>query len=241
MAFRRRRKRIVAWLPTAAPDNSEFRSWWSGALTVPAASNTIANTVVIAMLPDYPAEAVRVAGALPSISDYEGSGYSLRRIVGKLTLGTDQLLGVSQGVSYPDGILVGAGIIVLKVLSDTGAPLRFATPDDYSPLELDNLRDPWIWRRTWCLSNPFGFNPTKVYGYNQFPTANTDFGSVSDGPHIDIKTRRTVKAEERLFICMTATNLGDASSNTGGVRFVLEYRALATPLRIMGNRRNASR
>jgi len=155
----RRRKPAVAWLPHVQHNAQAPQvGWWISSFTVAAAQNTI-GTSIFTMLPDYPAEAIRQAGDLPSLADFEGSAYRLRRIVGKLFIGLDQTITQAPD-SRPKNALIGAGFIILKVDENTGAPIN-PTANSYSPLDNNNLRDPWIWRRTWMLTNDFSNNLTE--------------------------------------------------------------------------------
>lgn len=238
MANFRRRKPGVAWLPHVAHDSQNPQiGYWYANIAVSATANTI-TTSVFALVPDYPAEAVRAAGALPTLSDFEASGFKLRRIVGKIFCGMEN----NQPATGTRTIaaLVGAGFIVLKCEESTGAPL-VTTANHYSPLDNDSTRDPWIWRRTWLLQNDFsGFDPN-IQSTWQFPRTNCDYGSAVDGPHIDARTARRIGAEERLFFVISTQNISGTADDSGGVKMLLDYRILATPIRIMGNRRNASR
>jgi len=238
----RRKRPAVAWLPLDIQESSQTVCWIDGSNNIPAAADTL-NTVIHALTVDYPAEAVRAinAQALPSMADFEEGGYRLRRIVGKLFVGVTQSA-IEAPANEPLNCIFGAGFMVLKVNPADGAPLLSANPNSYSPLGLSNVRDPWIWRRTWILANQLGAaQQASILGYSQAPTFNGDYGSVADGPHIDQKTARRVSAEERLFFIASACNFGDAAGAAGTVQWLLDYRLLASPLRVMGNRRNASR
>lgn len=231
----RRRKPAVAWLPHVTHnEQAQQVGWWSSSITVAAAANTI-TTSIFSLVPDYPAEAVRATGALPSLADFEESGYRLRRIVGKCFASALQTV-TSGADSRPENILVGAGFMVLRVEESTGAPL-VATANHYSPLDNDATRDPWIWRRTWMLENSFSNQSSDT----DWPRSTPEYGSVYDGPHIDAKTARRISAEERLFFIVSTVNVGDTATIAGSVFVVLDYRVLASPLKVMGNRRNASR
>lgn len=244
MAFRRRRKSSVLWLPHVAPDNNPDQGWWTGTISAPALSTTAPATQVVALTTDYPMEAVR-ATQVPSMSDLVDDGYRLRRIVGKAFVALDQTV-ATVGATYPVLVLIGAGFIVLRVDEETGAPLRLADLTRYSPLELDNTQDPWIWRRAWVLSNPYG-TATAISTANGLmgPASNVDYGSASDGPHIDQTTARRVSKEERLFWVISAKTIATGTDaqlvQPADVRWILDYRLLASPMKIMGNRRNASR
>lgn len=241
----KRRKPVVSWLPNLGqgPDSSWLP--FTGSLGFGGAAGPAGmGTAVAAVVPDYPAEAIRAtAGAgLPTLADFEGSGYRLRRIVGKLFVGVWQQVGDPQANDYPTSVLVSAGFIVLRTTEDTGAPLRAATPNDYSPLDLDNVRDPWIWRRSWRLANEFGQGPTTpVLSQSYEPPVNSGYGSAVDGPHIDQRTARRITAEERLFFVISAMNIANSAAAAGTIEWCLDVRYLTSPLRVIGNRRNASR
>lgn len=242
MAFRRRRKPPVAWLPHIIHDSSQVIGWIDGSNNVVNTTNTL-NTTIHSLTVDYPAEGIRLASPtdFQTMADFEASAYRLRRLVGKIFIGVNQDIAAAQ-TTYPTNVLVGAGFMVLRV-DTTGAPLRAATaPNDYSPLYLENTRDPWIWRRTWLLTNQFGHTDQgSTLGYSQAPTYNGDYGSALDGPHFDQKTARIVSSEERLFFIMSTANIGDEATANGTVQWLLDYRLLGSPIRKMGNRRNASR
>lgn len=233
----RRRKPTVAWLPHVTHnEQTPAVGWWDGAFTVPNTVDTT-STQIFSLVPDYPAEAVRATTELPSLADFEGSGYRLRRIVGKLFAGIEQV--VPQGAdTNPPVALLGAGIIVLKVEESTGAPL-VTTANHYSPLDNDSTSDPWIWRRTWLLGNDFGLGATQ--SIISLPRWTTEYGSASDGPHIDQKTARRIAKEERLFFVLSCANPFITTTQNGSGYFLLDYRILASPIKVMGNRRNASR
>lgn len=208
----------------------------------PGAANS--NTILTTLVPDYPADAIRGAGGLPSMADWEGSGYRLRRIVGKLYAGVDQDVGDGAQNNYPEAAIFTAGFIVLRVDGTTGAPLN-ATPGKYDPARTENIQDPWIWRRSWILSN-YKANgvggPASAYGQYAQNTSLVGAGT-HDGPHIDQKTARRVSTEERLFFVASCSTPGNAITGqvAGNLRMHLDYRLIISPLKIMGNRRNASR
>lgn len=238
MAFRRRRKPSVAWLPHVQhDDNTPNLGFWKGTHGVSALGDATTTTILSATL-DIPAEANRPN--IPSLADFEGSGYRLRRIVGKVFLGYDNNQ-LAPPTTYPIAALLGVGWIILRVDPTTGAPLLAGTPNAYSPLTLDNNRDPWIWRRTWVLQTDFSNQAAAAQNSWQFPRTNADYGSVQDGPHMDQKTARRVSTEERLFCIISATNISGNADAAVGVRYIIDYRILASPIKVMGNRRNASR
>lgn len=242
MAFGRRRRRpTVAWLPVLGQGENSARSYIDDGLAV--AFNGDLVTAVHALTVDYPAEAVQNV-QVESLADYQESGYRLRRIVGKFYCAANQYVGDGQVTAYPSHMLVGCGFIVLRVDPSTGAPLRASTPSYYNPLARDNIRDPWIWRRTWLLSNSFAVPAAQsVSGHLEYSRTNEEFGSMSDGPHIDARTARRISVEERLFMVVGTQwpGFGSPPNTDGGVVYTAEFRFLTSPLRVQGNKRNASR
>jgi len=189
----RRRKPAVAWLPHVQHNAQAPQvGWWISSFTVAAAQNTI--EPASSRCSPTTRRSNPPGRRSTSLADFEGSAYRLRRIVGKLFIGLDQTITQAPD-SRPKNALIGAGFIILKVDENTGAPIN-PTANSYSPLDNNNLRDPWIWRRTWMLTNDFSNNLTEDY---EFPRSTTDYGSVLDGSHIDQKTARRVSDEERLF------------------------------------------
>lgn len=236
--MRRTRKAAVVWLPndggntlgSAAVVYKQFQLDVTGPV-----GNVV--TGIIPLTVDFPA----AISTQDTLSDYEGSAYRLRRIVGKFFCSKEQV--EEPDLTTPIGVIVTAGFIVLRV-DPNGSPLAgLAAFNQYSPATLDSERDPWIWRRSWILSSAGLIAAGGVAGFNaNYPITNTEYGSVSDGPHIDAKTARAVKDEERLFFVATSTAMdGSQGSPVAAVRCVLDYRVLASMYKSSGNRRNASR
>jgi len=235
MAFRRRRRRPVSWLPIF---NEQGRSYFKFAHDgVGPAGGQVTNFFPLTF--DIPTEAIAGGGAIQTLADYEQSGYLLQRVVGKFFAS----IGEYQDAQTPQAaaVIVGFGLMVLRVDANTGQPLAASTPINYSVLDNDNVRDPWIWRRTWMLSNGLGedFADPGDSGWSRFPSSNAEYGSAVDGPNVDTKgIKRRIGPEERLFaICSSESVFGDGSWHT---RYVFDWRTLATPIK-MTNRRNASR
>lgn len=173
-----------------------------------------------------------------SLSDIFNSGYRIRRIVGKIWCTQRQeAFGAGAGSNK---CLFHAGLIVRRA-EELGTSYAFAsdpTGGQIGPGEIQNASDPWIWRRAWSLSNDLAASS------EVFPalTHNGFAGSVSDGPHVDVKTARIVSQEERLFLNFQLTLL--ASQDQGGlcqVLLVADLRVLATIQSSVGNRGNNSR
>lgn len=238
-----RRKSRVTWLPSintnvvsAAGTQSHFY-FDNGTISN---LNYERSSQMYTLIPDYPASAIRASAPnIPSLGDWEGSAYLLRRIVGKAVISVNNTPPPDpQAQTYPALAAITLCFMICRVDEATGAPLRAA--DGYSPQALNNVQDPFIWRRTWVLQNDFA-SSAALAGRYQYPRCNADYGSIQDGPHIDAKTRRRVADEERVIAILSSTNLSGDSTLAGGYDILLDLRLLASPLRIAGNRRNASR
>lgn len=177
-----------------------------------------------------------------SIADVTGSAYRLRRIVGKIWVQCDQ-----PAQDTPQSVIVTAGFIIRKADSNSGASLAsFASGlDDIHPGDQDNTGDPWIWRRSWTLGNN---NATSLLAPQSFPTVNWGkeyAGGIAEGPHVDQKTARSVGPEERLYLDVAATVLGEGSDPAETVAVTVAYwtdiRVLGSVRTSSGNRNNASR
>lgn len=232
-----RRRPAVVWLPNAGSplltDDSVLINFIHDVASG-AAGRVIS---VHPLTSDHPAESSLVLfGDLPTLADYEGSAYRLRRIVGKCDI---HLSGV-QLANTPAVVWCTAGFIVLRVDPLTGDPANNAAADAfYNPQVFGSERDPWIWRRSWILGDGGSIGASSGR-----PRGTANYGSVADGPHIDAKTARRISDEERLFFVAASQGIvqnGTAGQNTVPVRWSLDYRILASMLKNSGNRRNASR
>lgn len=184
-----------------------------------------------------------VADINATLADIEQSGYRLRRIVGKL--GFSVLQGAAQALEDGSIFHVTAGFIIRRVnefgqsmaILGAGAPTAHAA----STASLENTMDPWIWRRSWDISDNEHANidPNVV----SFPRSNYNYGAgIFDGPHVDAKTARVVGPEERLFLDVTIEGInGQAQGQPGAVLLIADLRVLASMRTNSGNRRNASR
>lgn len=242
---KRSRKQSVVWLPTSLTDRL-------GAAPNPATLGTDSNIGIVLMaaipgaLGSAETTAVPVVNDIPvnptvagaTLSDYEGSAYRLRRIVGKIFCNIEQ--GTTQiTAATAVNFLATAGFMVKKV-DDAGVPIDL----NFDPCNLDNTRDPWIWRRSWTLTNLPGAiangpgDSFLTYGRADNSVCSGTF----DGPHVDAKTARIVSDEERLFLClnMTALDGSDAQVNCRGT-WITDFRVLVSMRKQSGNRRNASR
>lgn len=187
--------------------------------------------------------------ATSTLSDIENSGYRLRRIVGEVYIET-----VQGGLEDIGGceLLVTAGFIIRRT-NQAGASLAAQGASSEIALDdIENNMDPWIWRRSWRMSNNMSSSNvalTRIFmrnvlnegPHNNYSRGN---GSLYTGPHVDQKTARIVGPEERLFLDVTTTVLvpgTDPGETTTTILVHSNLRVLGSMRSSIGNRRNASR
>lgn len=248
--MRRRTKPKVVWLPTTntfSVDTGNRSTWSLASVSAPAVAGGPAGVLEVPIVMDGVAS--DPLGATTSLADIESSGYRLRRIVGKLYC----FLGQSQTTQVEDIYGVTAGFIIRRSDPSTGGSIEAATggTTGLDPADIGNSMDPWIWRRSWILSNgPDGGGGAGLLT-NQFASqlsgagghfnfGNGYPGGIAEGPHVDQKTARIVGPEERLFLDVSITPLLSVNQTTSLV-CIYDLRCLASMRQNIGNRRNASR
>lgn len=237
---RRTRRSRVTWLPNLVftTDGGENLNIQSGVVDVD--PRAISTTEYYPLVRDEQPDATDTI-----LSDYTQSGYLLKRIVGKFFVGMGQRAPEGEPPPPVTGFtIVTAALEVLRT-DESNNPTAAANIQNLNPLYELNERDPWIWQRSWILSNG-NFQPSAGNAIEEsfayFPYTNQEYGSVQDGPHVDAKTARRIGPEERLFLTVTTNSLTDmgAGAEGGAIAFAFQYRVLGVPLR-SSNRRNASR
>lgn len=260
--MRRKRKTKYTWLPiqngaTFGGEADYDRSEQKFVLDVPPDGDLVTGIIpVVADLPQGTLSTVESEG----IGEIIGNEYILKRIVGKCFVYLDNT-NVSGGVLGVDTLedtatIVTCGFFVARADgNDLSQPIA-AGPEGnqlYGPEVAHNTRQPWIWRRSWILGVD-GFGPgltedlgvtipagAVIRGRGSFPTNNTKYGSVMDGPHVDAKTGRRVRQTERLFFAASASyynpaGIAPTTWNTN-VQVMLDCRYLGA-LRRARNRSN---
>lgn len=242
--MRRRTRPRVVWLP---PDGSN-RTVNGGIISAP--DETGLGSTSLVLQGDFPRGAfVGAAIALVgdnsnaenyiigqgqqpmTLSDLFNSGYRLRRVCGQIFTCISQTSDANAG--YSGSLLATAAFQVMRV-DGAGIPVdaTAAGPDIYA-----NAENPWIWRRTWALTN-FASATGTVFPLG---LSNNSAGSVREGAFCDQKTARIVGPDERLFLCLQVTVLADQIAIDTAVPFHWNLRVLASLKTNLGNRRNASR
>lgn len=250
MARRTRRPKVV-WLPV----DRDNRLGEPSAATVGTASSHFQFQIAppdgaigstgsgaIPLVGDSPQINALAGSSVASLADFEGSAYRLRRVVGKIYAAISQ---VDLGAGAADTMILTVGLIVLRC-DPEGIPLvnvaNVVTAVHYNPSAMDNISDPWIWRRSWMLTNAVQVVANSPFHAIFPPTNASGFGSgISDGPHVDAKTARIIGNEERLFLVATATNANGDGQPVNDIILTGDLRVLASMRSSQGNRRNASR
>lgn len=153
----------------------------------------------------------------------QGQEYILDRVVGEVWMSMEQ---INYQVGEPN-VINALGCICLAVLPvDDANPDTIAIdPQDYHPLLAANTMAPWLWRRTWMLSNTFA--AVTPFGY--FPTTTGQYGG-STGGHLDTRgTKRRIRKEQRLFLIAAAAALNTSNAGTqepSALQFGFDLRAL---------------
>lgn len=176
-----------------------------------------------------------------------GSEWNLRRVVGKIFCGVSATFG-TRAIS-PPAIEVGAGLIVVNCDEDGIPTTDF---DQVNPLAQQSVEDPWIWERHWMLGTyaPSAYsasNLTPIDLGSQLPMSNVGKPAF-EGPHVDQKTARHIKRDQRLFLVvatrpstLVAGDTFEANGTGITVYFRYMFRLLGNIRGTSGNRGNAAR
>lgn len=193
------------------------------------------------------------------LKDEQTFAYLLRRILGTLYLGVtaDQ----AGAGSAPAAVMVNAGIILRKTDAKNGLSLATSDPanavGNVDVANLENNEDPWLWRKDWVLTPINNLlaagtstllpvpDPGDTFSFhaNALPRTNMFFTGAHSTPTIDVKSRRRVAQEERMFLDVSFTDLAPIPQSGHSVEawMVCNYRAYASIFTMSGNRRNSAR
>lgn len=244
--FRKRRRRMVAWLPNLQyTDGSSELNFLLGNIGVDRRSRLLS-----AQYPLIRDSHIVNSSADTSLGDYTQDGYILQRIVGKLRMAM-RLNANQEGQSnYPAIAFVKAGFEILNVHGGAaGSQLPLAQdPIEYNSMRSLNERDPWIWQRSYmftnnAIANIDTYSDLTQSFWNAGSPGNLLYNATFDGPHIDVKVKRRVGPDQRLFFMLDTWQpdaLDEQVGLDGNVDFWLDYRVLGTPTKT-SNRRDAAR
>lgn len=196
-----------------------------------------------------------------AIGDILTNEYFLQRIVGKIYVDVKV-----DSPTWPDGesffadpnyiranVIVYVGFCIARADDQNSEqPLGITSSDgwNYQVDNPDNTRQPWIWRRSWVLQ------PLWLYDYfrrgvdtgnganntwpamARAPSSNYELGfPLQEGPHIDCKTKRRVRQEDRLWMITTVRSFPAATALPTS-NFFTEVN-IQTDLRFFGGLRRA--
>lgn len=210
MAFRRRRGSRGTWLPidpTFYGEETLARTYFDTQNLLDFDTEGNGSRLLCAAIPiAFDQTQQTDADPAATMRDVtEGQEYFLDRVVGKCWAALQTDVGGETPEAAVEAI-VCFGLAILPVNDNNEQPALLT--DDYDPLLSQNVMAPWIWRRTWILA---GGGPN-IWNY---PSALWQYGSVMDGAHVDAKTKRRIRKEQRLFgiwavhkITAVATTLG---------------------------------
>jgi len=253
--MRKRRRQNVTWFPnlgTAGHIDSAAYSGRSFDIDVPGTG--VVSTLIVPVTMDSPQETLDVSAGDPLVAII-GSEYLVKRIVGKIHIGKDSQLNTQDPEQTMDAVLVTCGWFCARAGDNSSSTEDLpvggnANATDaqqtelYGPQHPNVIREPWMWRRQWILGNAtaavtIAGNLQTFPGLANFPETTADYGSVSDGPHFDVKVRRRVSSDDRLWFvvsCRSLISRGNLTPianqatefTTGKIRGLLDYRILGT-------------
>lgn len=209
--MRKRRKTRYTWLPNVgttgpASDTTDDSSGRDFVITVP--QNGTSTRLIVDLLEDTPQDQLTTGALVTHIAN----DYFIKRIVGKCFFECQQL-----DSSTTKSVLVTFGIFIARAgdpevaAGDENRPIGAGvgltdavTKTSYNPIATECIREPWIFRRQWVLSNQLSTVADGQGGI--WPPCTGRYGSIQDGPHVDAKTARRVKQDERLFAVLSTRN-----------------------------------
>lgn len=137
----------------------------------------------------------------------------------------------SEDEAIDENSPIGSGVLANELLS-------------YSPLNDINIREPWIFRRTWVLGNGFSATPGQTFSrqITAHLPANNLFayaGGAPSGPFFDSRMKRRVHKDDRLWFVFAVRSYpineqADGNQNLDTALCTLDYR-------IYGSMRKAGR
>jgi len=172
----------------------------------------------------------------------QGQDWFLRRIVGKINLFVLAGTATPTQAAQWGSIFVTLGFFVARALDED--PTNVGLQDnEVDPQNADNIRQPWLWRRTWTLSDTSNSAFSGTAMVQPFPGTTCGYGSVAEGGHIDAKTMRRIRREERLWYCMSVVGADIGAEGMSDGKSTQPHIAGTLDLRLLGalrKSRNAS-
>lgn len=249
----KRRRQPVVWLPVQAETGNPDPQ--SGSITsvtqvsikrhgisIPAGSTPGVYSVgIFPVVGDWSNDQSLIVNPATAytFADMYAGGYKLRRIVGHIWPYVDLLR--QGGPGNPANTINAVVTCAFQVMqtNDNGDPVdaEAGIPDMYG-----NAGNPWIWRRSWILTNYTNAQDNNQ-GWGVQSVADASL-NIREGAFFDQKTARRIGPDQRLFLCVQATSLdgSEEGPNPFDVTIITNYRTLATLTKgTLGNRRHSSR
>lgn len=236
--MRGKRRNRGTWFPMLGqPEDEGTQAALGIQFTVDVAANGDPTLATFPITYDFPIEAgTGATPALDSLADIIGSEYICKRLLGSFHASNDSPFDSSTGLGGHTSIALTAGLYVARAGGPTedqqeNAPIGFGSGADtaanYSPGHPATAREPWMWRRTWMLGNArishfattLPVAATTVRNpWNGWPSTTTG-GTLRSGTDIDVKSRRRVAQDERLFFAVEARGM-PLGANVGAQSFI---------------------
>lgn len=169
-----------------------------------------------------------------SLRDYvEGQDWALKRIVGSIFV---NIQGSAQtaAVAWPR-VLVTCGLLIARA-EEVSQAATDLDDGEIDPQAVDNIDNPWIWRRTWYLANPLSTTSLEIAG---MPSCNMLYGGNMSGPFIDSKVSRRVTKEHRLFFAGSIFGASQSGLTVSGTKIQQVTANVWSDFRILGSMRKA--
>jgi len=243
----RRRRRRVTWLPTngtnleiiqGTPDVgvNAFQSTFTHNF-----NTGYTKTDLIPLNPfDLPVEPDNVPTSVTpfqTLNDVIGNEYIVERIVGNCYCACISNDSGSSSNSLK-GWLATVGMFVARA-DDVNPNVPVGdVKSNYSPGLLQNTREPWMFRRTWLLNAKvpaYDTNPVNIRdlnlaeSYNKLPVWNWEYQGLMAGPFFDIRSKRRIRTDERLWLVNQVTGfpmLDEALTGIAQFQFIYDMRML---------------
>lgn len=255
--MRRRRKGSGGtWFPVlgTTPDTDESFAQITLALGIPnGLTNVKAVTGIVPLTFDTPQEGANTDPITDTLTELVGNEYFLKRIVGNVFVSVHQDIDdptIAGATDFEPAYIVTAGFFVARAGDENtgedlpiGANSATTVAHSYRVDAQETIREPWIWRRSWLLGNPARAfmiqqlgttGPGSIQlGTAELPSSNIFYGTLGGGPHLDAKTRRRVRQDDRLWFAISARPYRTSEavapgSPDGEIRVVLDYRIFAS-------------
>jgi len=208
-----------------------------------APSDTGGSLVCAPIVPDFTAFETAAEPFQFTLADQvSGQDWFLRRIVGKVNLQVLAGTATPAGGAQWGNVFVTLGFFVARALD--ADPTNVGLQDEeVDPQNADNIRQPWLWRRTWTLSDTSNSAFSGSSMEQPFPGTTCGYGSMAEGGHIDAKTMRRIRREERLWYALSVVGADIGSADVSGDKESQPHVAGTMDLRLLGalrKSRNAS-